>query len=331
MRRTLAAGLTVLALALATLVLSAHVGALTADTTLRLILPIGATLLLPSAALLRLHVLAHRRRGARVGGPWLIAGWNLALLLLLCLGFSDSTGRALRRRGDWFLGQTEGAVADRLRRAIRATSERLERWDLPGEARSVLADASRPQPVEPAPTIPTRPTGSPAKPTAPPAAWYHPLAGPKRRLPRYATWRFGAARGRGRPPECGLGHCGVDLASPRGTPVHAVHDGVVQRVVRSETRGRGRFLVIAHRGGRVTSEYLHLDTIASSLAPGVHVRGEEVIATVGSSGLRRPAPHLHFGLTVRRGAAARYLDPEPLLRLWRLPEGGSAPALVRRP
>ena len=328
MRRALAAGLTLLTLALATLVLSAHVGALIADTTLRIILPLGVTLLLPCVALRPLRVLAHRRTGARVGGPWPIAGWNLALLLLLCLGFSDSTGRALRRRGDWFLGQADGDVADRLRRAIRATSEGLERWDLPEEARSVLADASRPQPAEP---TPTRPTSSPPEPTPPPAVWYHPLAGPERRLPRYATWRFGAARGRGRPPECGLGHCGVDLASPRGTPVHAVHDGVIQRVVRNETPGRGRFLVIAHRGGRVTSEYLHLATIAPSLAPGVRVRGAEPVATVGSSGLRRPAPHLHFGLTVRRGAAARYLDPEPLLRLWRLPASGSAPALVRLP
>lgn len=327
MRRTLAAGLTLLTLALATLVLSAHVGALTADTTLRIILPLGATLLLPCIALLRLHVLARRRTGARVGGPWLVGGWNLALLLLLCLGFSDSTGRALRRQGDWFLGQAEGIIADRLRRAIRAASEGLERWDLPEEARSVLADASRPQPAEPTPTRPT----ARARPTPPPAIWYHPLAGPERRLPLYATWRFGAARGRGRPPECGLGHCGVDLASPRGASVHAVHDGVVQRVVRRETPGRGRFLVVAHRGGRVTSEYLHLDTIAPSLAPGVRVRGAAVIATVGSSGLRRPAPHLHFGLTVKRGAGARYLDPEPLLRLWRLPAGGSAPALVRLP
>ena len=64
-------------------------------------------------------------------------------------------------------------------------------------------------------------------------AWFHPLAGPRRRMPTNHLQAFGAERPGERPPECVSGHCGVDVGGGLwGEPVHAAHEGVVDRVNR---------------------------------------------------------------------------------------------------
>jgi murein DD-endopeptidase MepM/ murein hydrolase activator NlpD len=148
--------------------------------------------------------------------------------------------------------------------------------------------------------------------------WRHPLAGPARILPARESQRFGAARPQPRPRECELGHCGVDLAGPHGAPVHAVFDGVVEKLERDALRGgrAGVYLVIAHGRGALRSRYIHLAAIAPGLAVGSVVRSGQVIGALGATGILRSAPHLHFGLQI----GDRYVDPEPYLRRWALPQ-----------
>jgi hypothetical protein len=165
--------------------------------------------------------------------------------------------------------------------------------------------------------------------------WVHPLAGPVRRLPARNTRRFGAAREGLRPEECQGGHCGVDLGDTKGEPVLAVHDGVVERVVREEEGGReGRFVRVSHKGGTVVSAYMHLDEIRADLRPGIPVKAGDLIGTIGDTGVVRAGPHLHFAVSVRPAAEGPelYIDPEPLLHLWSLkpPLPGSEPRGRRR-
>lgn len=137
----------------------------------------------------------------------------------------------------------------------------------------------------------------------------HPLPGPERELPANSMRVFGADRPGRRPDECGRGHCGVDLAGARGTPVMAVRDGVVVNVVRHGGGRAGRFVRIDHDDG-MTTVYMHLDRVREDLEEGMRVAAGETIGTLGKSGVRESPPHLHFGVKVD----GEYVDPEPYLR-----------------
>src|SRR5262249_32031902 len=152
---------------------------------------------------------------------------------------------------------------------------------------------------------------------------FHRLLGPRRRPPNGSA-RFGAARPQPRPPECELGHCGVDVGQAVGEPVFAAFDGTVERVERDDNVDprAGRTVIIAHKDGEVRSRYLHLDSIRDDLRPGMRVSGGELIARLGRTALPHPAPPLPFALAVGGG----FIAPEPYLRVWRLP----ALALARR-
>jgi murein DD-endopeptidase MepM/ murein hydrolase activator NlpD len=139
---------------------------------------------------------------------------------------------------------------------------------------------------------------------------------------------FGAERPGERPGECFSGHCGVDLAGPWGEPVHAAHDGVVERVQRGANEEHGGLYVrLTHRDGTIITQYFHLAAIPRWIEPGSHVKVGEVIGLLGDSGVRHSAPHLHFALSVRPSSALpeKYIDPEPLIALWplRIPLGES--------
>jgi peptidoglycan LD-endopeptidase LytH len=111
---------------------------------------------------------------------------------------------------------------------------------------------------------------------------------------------FGAERDAGRRE-----HEGVDIFSERGTPVHAVADGLAQP---GENRLGGT--VVWHRDANLglTYYYAHLDRTA--LTGSTAVRAGDVIGYVGNTGnARRTPPHLHFGI-YDRGA----IDPAPFLR-----------------
>ena len=85
-------------------------------------------------------------------------------------------------------------------------------------------------------------------------------------------------------------HLGVDYAAPRGTPVHAVGDGLV--TFASRKGANGKMIKIRHNG-TYTTAYLHLSGFGKGVKNGVHVTQGQVIGYVGSTG-RSTGPHLDF-------------------------------------
>lgn len=87
------------------------------------------------------------------------------------------------------------------------------------------------------------------------------------------------------------GHTGVDLAAPIGTPVHAVSDGVVRKVVSTPNMRYGNYIMIAHSGQPYFTLYGHLSHIYVN--KGEIVKAGDFIGASGISGLAS-YPHLHF-------------------------------------
>lgn len=89
-------------------------------------------------------------------------------------------------------------------------------------------------------------------------------------------------------------HSGVDWAAPRGTPILAAGNGVVEKA--SWAGGSGRRTVLRHANGYKTN-YLHQSRFAKGIKPGVRVRQGQIIGYVGSTGLST-GPHLHYEVVV---------------------------------
>lgn len=98
-------------------------------------------------------------------------------------------------------------------------------------------------------------------------------------------------------------HEGVDLASPAGTPINAVADGIV--TFSGRRNGYGKVIDIRHGNGFLT-RYAH--NAANLVKEGQQVRQGQKIATVGATGTAT-GPHLHF--EVRQSGQA--IDPMPYL------------------
>jgi murein DD-endopeptidase MepM/ murein hydrolase activator NlpD len=105
-------------------------------------------------------------------------------------------------------------------------------------------------------------------------------------------------------------HTGVDWSAPRGTPIIAAGNGVVERA--GWTNGYGNQTIIRHSNG-YESSYSHQNAIASGVTPGARVRQGQVIGYLGSTGLST-GPHLHYEVIVNGSK----VDP---MRI-RLPSGG---------
>ncbi len=142
-------------------------------------------------------------------------------------------------------------------------------------------------------------------------------------VPEQQSRWFGAERSGVERPECGAGHCGIDLDGPRGQPVVSVADGTVVRVEHHELGldGRsGRYVRIEHDDGTITA-YMHLDDIAPGLEVRDHVEAGQYIGTLGATAVYEAAPHLHFSLEVplhpgeHHGdhAYTHYVDPAAFL------------------
>ncbi len=84
-------------------------------------------------------------------------------------------------------------------------------------------------------------------------------------------------------------HEGVDFTAPRGTPIYATGDGVVQ-MVKYSRRGYGNHVIINHGFGYQTL-YAHMSKIV--VKPGQKVKRGQVIGYVGNTG-KSTAPHLHY-------------------------------------
>jgi hypothetical protein len=89
-------------------------------------------------------------------------------------------------------------------------------------------------------------------------------------------------------------HNGVDFRAPKGSPIVAAGDGVVEKI--SWEDGYGKFVRIRHDGGYETT-YAHIDGTPKDLKIGQRVTQGQVIAYVGSTGLST-GPHLYYELRV---------------------------------
>lgn len=136
-------------------------------------------------------------------------------------------------------------------------------------------------------------------------------------------------------------HEGTDFAAPRGTPIYAAADGVVDMA--QWFSSYGRYVQIKHLNGYQTA-YAHMNAIADGITPGVRVRQGQVIGYVGSTG-RSTGNHLHFELEINGRIAdpleiklprARTLPPqymddlrrtmEQVRSIMQMPAGGSTHA-----
>jgi murein DD-endopeptidase MepM/ murein hydrolase activator NlpD len=85
-------------------------------------------------------------------------------------------------------------------------------------------------------------------------------------------------------------HKGTDFAAPRGTPIYAAGDGVVESAGRNGAYGK--YLRIRHNSTYKTA-YAHMKRIAKGMRRGKRVRQGQIIGYVGSTG-RSTGPHLHY-------------------------------------
>lgn len=85
-------------------------------------------------------------------------------------------------------------------------------------------------------------------------------------------------------------HLGTDFAAPRGTPIRAVGDGLVEEA--RYKSNNGNYVKIRHNG-TYTTQYLHMSRIDGSVKAGTRVRQGQVIGYVGSTGLAT-GPHLCY-------------------------------------
>ncbi len=96
-------------------------------------------------------------------------------------------------------------------------------------------------------------------------------------------------------------HNGIDFAAPKGTPIYAAEDGVIQTI---GWRGNyGRYIKIIHND-HIATTYGHMSGYAKGLHAGSHVKKGQVIAYVGSSGLST-GNHLYFEVLVDN----KHVDP----------------------
>ena len=90
-------------------------------------------------------------------------------------------------------------------------------------------------------------------------------------------------------------HTGTDWAAPRGTPIIAAGNGIVEKAG-WDSGGYGNQTLIRHANGYVSS-YNHQSAIAPGVREGAKVTQGQVIGYVGTSGESTGA-HLHYELIV---------------------------------
>ena len=89
-------------------------------------------------------------------------------------------------------------------------------------------------------------------------------------------------------------HRGIDFGAPRGTPIMAAGNGVVE--VAGWNGAYGRYLRIRHNG-RYKTAYAHISKFRRGIKRGKRVKQGQIVAYVGSTG-RSTGPHLHYEILV---------------------------------
>ncbi len=102
-------------------------------------------------------------------------------------------------------------------------------------------------------------------------------------------------------------HQGVDFAAPRGTPIYAAGDGVIE--MKQRYKGYGKYIRIRHANGFKTA-YGHMSKFNKTL--GGRVKQGKIIGYVGSTG-NSTGPHLHYEV-IKNG---KRINPQKL----KLPSG----------
>jgi len=111
-------------------------------------------------------------------------------------------------------------------------------------------------------------------------------------------------------------HEATDILAPRGTPVVAVEDGVIQKLFLSKPGGITIYEF--DHVGVFCYYYAHLDHYEAGLTEGMAVKRGDLIGYVGTTGNAPPqAPHLHFAI-FRLGPEKHWwqgtaIDPYPVL------------------
>jgi len=116
------------------------------------------------------------------------------------------------------------------------------------------------------------------------------------------------------------GHFGIDWATPWGTKILAIDDGIATR--EGFNTGNGNYIELTHSWG--TSLYLHFKE-RSKIQIGQAVKKGEVIGYAGNTGAVMPRPtkdkplqgtHLHFSMKIlgqENKDYKNFIDPLPYL------------------
>jgi murein DD-endopeptidase MepM/ murein hydrolase activator NlpD len=110
-------------------------------------------------------------------------------------------------------------------------------------------------------------------------------------------------------------HEALDIPARRGTPIHAVDDGIIARL--SDNARGGLCIYQIDNNGSFCYFYAHLDRYTNRLKAGLRVKRGDIIGYVGSTGdARASGPHLHFAISrVVPGEmwwAGAPIDPYPI-------------------
>ncbi|WP_256932970.1 M23 family metallopeptidase [Psychrobacter sp. BF1] len=117
---------------------------------------------------------------------------------------------------------------------------------------------------------------------------------------QHLTDTWGGARSEGRR------HEGIDIFTPRNTPIKATTQGVVSKV--GDDRLGGKVVVIVGPGG-AGHYYAHLEDYAD-ISPNQWIEAGDTVGYVGDSGnAKGTPPHVHYGVYINGSA----VNPYPLL------------------
>ena len=104
-------------------------------------------------------------------------------------------------------------------------------------------------------------------------------------------------------------HKGVDFAAPKGTPIYAGGNGVIEYAGRNG--GYGNYIRIRHNNEYKTA-YAHLSGFKKGISKGVRVSQGDIIGYVGNTG-NSTGPHLHYEILYQN----KHINPLKL----KLPSG----------